>query len=156
MEELYKKLLELNSLLKAVKPTNPQPVGFHLPKIPAIRAPASPSMSAPGAAKDGKIPGMAPAGKKDPKKIAEQIKSGEMSTKTQKVMLKAHENGQWYLDEVEKASFRKPKDGDSKPLRFPDKPADHPYNKVKDEAIIPFDPKHVDLSKPPAKKKLDQ
>jgi hypothetical protein len=99
MEELYKKLLELNALMKAVMPTNPKPVGFSVPKLQGIKPPSIPSMKGPPTSKDGKIPGMAPAAKKDPRKIAEQIKEGSMSTKTQKVMLKFDKNGQWELTE---------------------------------------------------------
>jgi hypothetical protein len=99
MEELYKKLLELNALVKAIMPTNPKPVGFSVPKLQGLRPPAPSPMKVPGVAKDGKIPGLAPDGKKDPKKIAQQIKEGSMSTKTQKVMLKFDKNGQWSLDD---------------------------------------------------------
>ena len=97
MEELSKKLQQLTELLKALKPH--QSVLPAVPTIPAIKPPPPPSLKpSVKAGSSDKIPGMAPTGKKDPKKIAEQIKSGEMSTKTQKVMLKAHQNGQWYLD----------------------------------------------------------
>lgn len=98
MEQLFKKLLELNELVKAVK-ADSKPTGFTVPKLPAITPPAQPSMKpSASAAKEGKIPGMAPAGKKDPRKIAEQIKNGQLSNKSQKLMLKAHDNGQWYLE----------------------------------------------------------
>ena len=69
-----------------------------LPTIPAIKPPSPPSMT-PGAATAPKIAmGTGPNSKKDPKKVAQQIKDGSMSTKTQKVMLKADKNGQWYLE----------------------------------------------------------
>ena len=99
MEELIKKLTQLTELIKAVKAIKPaNPAGAKLPTLPPIRPPAPPSMTPSGSA-SAKIPGMAPGGKKDPKKIAEQIKNGSMSTKTQKVMLKA----QWSNEDVEKA-----------------------------------------------------
>jgi mRNA-degrading endonuclease RelE of RelBE toxin-antitoxin system len=47
-----------------------------------------------------KIPGIAPTSNKDPKKIAEQIKDGSMSTKTQKILLKWD---QWSDEDIEKA-----------------------------------------------------
>jgi hypothetical protein len=96
MDELFKKLTQLTDLLKAIKPPSVAK-GPSIPTIPAIKPPAPPSM-APKATATTKMPGMTPAGKKDPKKIAQQIKDGSMSTKTQKVMLKFDKNGQWSLE----------------------------------------------------------
>lgn len=49
--------------------------------------------------------GAGPDSKKDPKKVAQQIKDGSMSTKTQKVMLKADSvTGQWYLEPTDPSS----------------------------------------------------
>lgn len=95
MEELIKKLSQLTSLLKAIKkPSVGQ--GPSLPTMPGIKPPSPPSIT-PGKSASPKISsGTGPDSKKDPKKVAEQIKNGSMSTKTQKVMLKA-DTGQWYL-----------------------------------------------------------
>ena len=99
MDELIKKLTQLTDLLKAIK--QPSTVGSVIPTIPAIRPPAQPSLAPKSA--PAKIPGVAPSGKKDPKKIAQQIKDGSMSTKTQKVMLKTDKNGQWSLEDDSKS-----------------------------------------------------
>lgn len=96
MEELFKRLSKINDLIKAIKAIKAPT----LPTIPAPKPPAQPSLN-PGKAAAPKIStGSGPNSKKDPKKIAEQIKSGAMSTKTQKVMLKAD---QWSNDDIEKA-----------------------------------------------------
>lgn len=98
MEDLTKKLEKLNDLLKAIKKLNP-PVAPALPKLPTTSPPPPPSMKA----STGQAPkisnGEGPNSKKDPKKVAEQIKNGSMSTKTQKVMLKFEKNGQWSMTE---------------------------------------------------------
>lgn len=103
MEELSKKLEQLLDLLKTVKKI--QANSPALPTIPAPKPPAPPSMKV-SSAKAPKIgTGSGPDSKKDPKKIAEQIKNGSMSTKTQKVMLKADSvTGQWYLEPTDPAS----------------------------------------------------
>jgi hypothetical protein len=96
MESLLKKLTYLNELIKAIKPIKAP----SLPTIPAPKAPPQPGLN-PGKAAAPKIStGAGPDSKKDPKKVAEQIKSGAMSTKTQKIMLKAQ---QWSSDDIEKA-----------------------------------------------------
>lgn len=89
MEELFAKIEQLRDLVKAIKVA--QPV-FKAPVLPKINPPAQPSMTAPSASK--KIPGMNPDAKKDPKKIAEQIKSGAIR---KPAMIKADHNGQWRL-----------------------------------------------------------
>lgn len=103
MEELVKKLTQLNELIKAVRQN--KPVAPALPSIPAPKQPSPPPMT-PSTAKAPKIGvGEGPNSKKDPKKVAEQIKNGSMSTKTQKVMLKADSvTGQWYLEPTDPAS----------------------------------------------------
>lgn len=106
MEELVKKLEELSKAIKAVKKLNP-PTHMALPEVPslpAVKPPAPPSMT-PSATKAPKISnGEGPNSKKDPKKVAQQIKDGSMSTKTQKVMLKTAKNGQWSLEPTEPSS----------------------------------------------------
>ncbi len=95
-DSLVKKIEKLNDLMKALKQLN-KPTQPDLPKLPAIKAPPQPSMQ-PGSIKAPKMSsGAGPDSKKDPKKVAEQIKNGSMSTKTQKVMLKFDTNGQWSM-----------------------------------------------------------
>lgn len=103
MQSLVKKISELLSLLKAV---TPKQVGAPaIPQLPAIKPPASPSMKA--SVKATKLPGVSPDSKKDPRKVAQQIKDGSMSTKTQKIMFKSEEclkvdkNGQWTIEKAE-------------------------------------------------------
>lgn len=100
MEELLKNLIKINSLIKAIKAKslgNPP-----LPTIPGLKKPTPPSMT-PNI--PNKMPGVAPEAKKDPKKIAQQIKDGSMSTKTQKIMLKTAKNGQWTLESDPKSDI---------------------------------------------------
>lgn len=98
MDELVKKLEQLNDLLKAIKKLNP-PTAPALPKLPSASPPPPPPMKA----STGQAPkistGEGPNSKKDPKKVAEQIKNGSMSTKTQKIMLKFEKNGQWSMQD---------------------------------------------------------
>jgi hypothetical protein len=100
MEELVQKLKQLNELMKAVKQN--KPAAPALPSIPAPKQPSPPPMTPPATTAPKISAGQGPNSKKDPKKIAEQIKNGSMSTKTQKIMLKA--NGQWYLEPTDPAS----------------------------------------------------
>jgi hypothetical protein len=97
MEELVKKLEELNKAIKAAKKLNPQ-IAPKMPELPSIKAPPQPSMTPSSTAAPKIGTGEGPNSKKDPKKMAQQIKDGTMSTKTQKVMLKAAKNGQWTLE----------------------------------------------------------
>lgn len=103
MQSLVKKISELLSLLKAVTPK--QVVAPTIPQLPAIKPPTPPSMKA--SIKGTKLPGVSPDSKKDPRKVAQQIKDGSMSTKTQKLMFKAEEcikvdkNGQWTIEKTE-------------------------------------------------------
>lgn len=99
MEELAKKLTQLTELLKALKKPEANKPMHSLPKLPSIKPPPPPSMSPSKSAAPKIAIGSGPNSKKDPKKVAQQIKDGSMSTKTQKVMLKA----QWSDADVEKA-----------------------------------------------------
>jgi hypothetical protein len=102
MDELYKKLEELQKAIKAVKKLNP-PVAPKLPELPSIKAPPQPSMT-PASTTAPKIgAGKGPDSKKDPKKIAEQIKNGSMSTKGAKTLVAKADSqtGQWYLEPTE-------------------------------------------------------
>lgn len=107
MEELVKKLEELKKAIKAVKKLNP-PTHMSLPQVPslpAIKPPAPPSMTPPATTAPKISSGEGPNSKKDPKKVAQQIKDGSMSTKTAKVMLKTDKKtGQWSLEPTEPAS----------------------------------------------------
>ena len=100
MGNLAKKIAQLVDLLKAIKAPSAQkaPKAPSLPQLPKIKQPIQPSMT-PSKASTSKIgPGVGPDSKKDPKKVAQQIKDGSMSTKTQKVMFKS-DTGQWYLED---------------------------------------------------------
>lgn len=102
MEDLSKKLIQLQDLIKAIRSMKAQPSGIKppaLPELPSHKAPPKPSMT-PSVASAPKIgTGAGPNSKKDPKKVAQQIKDGSMSTKTQKVMLKSDD----WADSVAKA-----------------------------------------------------
>lgn len=91
MEELVKKIQELKELAKAV--VLKQQATHKVPVLPSIQPPAQPSMTASSAST--KIPGVNPDSKKDPKKIAEQIKSGAIRKPK---LIKGRANGQWALD----------------------------------------------------------
>jgi len=93
MEELIKKFQDLVDLIKAANTSAPAgPTHPPLPKIQAIRHPSAAPV------KPTKAPGMNPNSKKDPKKIAEQLKNGE-AQKMKMPLLKTHANGQWTLEE---------------------------------------------------------
>lgn len=103
MESLVKKIQQLLDLVKAV---TPKQVGAPaIPQLPVVKPPASPSMKA--SIKGTKLPGISPDSKKDPRKVAQQIKDGSISTKTQKLMFKGEEclkvdkNGQWSIEKSE-------------------------------------------------------
>lgn len=152
MESFRKKLQELRDILKAAKPSA-QSMHPELPKLPEIKPTPAPSISSGATLKTPKMPGINPGSKKDPRKVAEQLKQGKTQ---QKMMpkLEISKSGQWSLNEdIEKASFAdikpKPKADPSKPLRFPDLPEHHPFNRAKDSDIIPFNDSHVDITKPP-------
>lgn len=105
MEDLVKRLENLRDLLKAVKTKLNPPAMPKLPEIPSHRVPPQPSMTPKATAAPKIGPGTGPSSNKDPKKVAQQIKDGSMSTKTQKVMLKADSvTGQWYLEPTDPSS----------------------------------------------------
>lgn len=79
MEDFIKKLQELNDLLKAFNASTKTGM-MKLPKVPKQADPL-------------KLPGMgAPKSKKDPKKMAEQLKNVELKPK-----IKIAGNGQWMM-----------------------------------------------------------
>ena len=90
----YKKLIELNDLLKAFVPSAAPPA---LPALPSIEQPKPPKLRTPS--KQTKLPGVAPKTKKDPKKIAEQIRNPTQRKQTLEV-LKFDKNGQWSLEKA--------------------------------------------------------
>jgi len=96
MEELFKIIGNLNRLIKSLKEASKIPT---IPAIPTVKGIAAPSMTP--KATNTKIPGANTDSKKDPRKIAQQIKDGSMSTKTQKIMFKT--STQWDDKDVEKA-----------------------------------------------------
>lgn len=103
MQSLFKKISELLNLLKAV---TPKQVGAPaIPQLPVVKPPAPPPMKA--SVSGTKMPGISPDSKKDPRKVAQQIKDGSISTKTQKLMFKGEEclkvdkNGQWAIEKSE-------------------------------------------------------
>lgn len=98
MDQMQDKIDELIKALKQSKNIiSPAP----LATIPALKPIKAPSMVV-SSTSNPKLPAPAPDAKKDPKKIAQQIRDGAMSTKTQKIMLKSETlhispNGQWTL-----------------------------------------------------------
>lgn len=107
MEDLAKKLEQLKELIKALKVQSKlnAPTAPKMPSLPALKAPPQPTMTPSKAAAPKIGIGSGPNSKKDPKKVAQQIKDGSMSTKTQKVMLKADSvTGQWYLEPTDPSS----------------------------------------------------
>lgn len=102
--DLDNKIDELFELLKATKKTLVPMPKSPIPSVPPIKPVKPPSM-VPSQTAAAKLPGLAPDAKKNPKKIAQQIKDGSMSTKTQKVMFKNEtisfaKNGQWSLQDI--------------------------------------------------------
>lgn len=99
MEELEKKLTQLKELIKAIRetksPAAPASSMPSIPKLPGHKPLSVPSMT-PSKGISPKIgTGQGPDSKKDPRKVAQQIKDGSMSTKTP--MLKFEKNGQWSM-----------------------------------------------------------
>jgi len=93
MDDLFKKLEELNKLLKSFVPKTVQPAPIaELPKIKEIKPI---SVKAPNPPQP-KLPGIAPPSKKDPKKVAEQIRNGQVRAETLNA-LKRSNNDQWSL-----------------------------------------------------------
>ena len=109
MESFLKTLQELRDLLKASKPKAPvAPKQMHpeLPKVPEIKPIPAPSNSASANPQGQKMPGISPGSKKDPVKVAQQIKQGK-SQKQAMPLLKIDHNGQWSLDKDEKHPYGK-------------------------------------------------
>lgn len=87
MESLFKKLNELEDLLKQTSAT------LKLPKLPSMPKPTGmPTISKPPSLK---TPGVSPVSKKDPVKIAQQLKNPK-ETKP-KTSLKISKLGQWSM-----------------------------------------------------------
>lgn len=87
MEELFKKVQELNTLVKAMK------MSPNTPKIPKPDMPAQ----------QYEVPNTGPTSKKDPVKVAQQIKDGKVrennikTAKENKGKLNMNRLGQWSL-----------------------------------------------------------
>jgi len=80
MEKFFKKLNELDDLLKEFKASIATPtISSGMPKPPKVKG-------------ETKIPGMTPNSKKDPKKVAEQLKNPDLKPK-----IKLARNGQWSM-----------------------------------------------------------
>jgi hypothetical protein len=88
MSDLYDKIEQLRKALTSFKSKSQQNS-----LVPALTMPSVKPLSMPsaGAAKPIELPGAAPKSKKDPKKIAEQIKSGKMTSAPKMDILKAEE-----------------------------------------------------------------
>ena len=105
MDPLFKKLKELSDLIKkltpSVKPVDPAP----LPELPKIKQMGVTSMAPPAMPKTPKMPGMNPKTKKDPKKVAQQIKQGHVKTQALE-MLMFNEAGQWDIAKNEDTTVK--------------------------------------------------
>jgi hypothetical protein len=102
MEDLLSKIDNLIEVLKKANDFGNLSILPKMPEMPKIK-PIN-SVKVKTSKKTSKLPNIAPDAKKDPKKIAQQIKDGSMTTRTQKLMLKSgdlayRENGQWYFVE---------------------------------------------------------
>ena len=88
---------KLQELLKAIK-SQARPMHPPLPKLPEIKPVATPSSggSAGGGSKIPKMPGISPGDKKDPVKVAQQLKQGKTQKKVMP-LLKVDKNGQWSI-----------------------------------------------------------
>jgi hypothetical protein len=92
MQDLIEKIEQLRKALGAMKPKKDT-------LVPALSLPAVKPLSisaSGGSAKPAKLPGVAPASGKDPKKMAEQLKNPR-PTKPKVEILKTDKNGQWSL-----------------------------------------------------------
>ena len=83
MDKLFKKVEELDTLLKQFQ------ASIKMPKPPSIKPP-----------KGVKMPGIAPGSKKDPTKVAQQLKNPRPK-KPKMEMLKFDKCGQWSLHKKE-------------------------------------------------------
>lgn len=104
MDELYKRLLKINSLIKAIVPKikegqmNPSikmPKAPEAPKGASSMMPKLPNIKT--ANTSSKLPGLMPASAKDPKKVAQQLKNKSVKPSTSMEMIKFEDNGQWNL-----------------------------------------------------------
>ena len=95
MDELLKKVQELNTLVKAMKIAPKMPTVS--PKAPKISKPDMPSQQ-------HEVPNSGPTSQKDPVKVAEQIKDGKIrennikTAKKNKGKLNMNKLGQWSLN----------------------------------------------------------
>jgi hypothetical protein len=94
MQDLIEKIEELKKALGAMKPKENTLVPAL--SLPAVK-PLSISASSGGSVKPPKLPGVAAASGKDPKKMAEQLKNPR-PTKPKVEVLKTDKNGQWSLN----------------------------------------------------------
>lgn len=94
MQDLIEKIEQLKKALAAMKPKKDTLVpALSLPSVKPLSVSSSPGSSA----KAPKLPGVAPASGKDPKKMAEQLKNPRPK-KAKVEILKTDKNGQWSLD----------------------------------------------------------
>ena len=70
-----------------------------MPQLPQIKQPPMTTQTV-SSSQVTKLPGLAPKNMKDPKKVAQQLKNGEVRAQTLD-MLKFNENGQWSLHKVD-------------------------------------------------------
>ena len=99
MQDLLDKLEELKKALLSTKADAKSSL------VPAVKTPTLKpiSMSSKAAApKPVKMPGVSPSSNKDPAKVAQQLKNPKPMKPKIEVM-KTDKNGQWSLEEVEKA-----------------------------------------------------
>lgn len=94
MQDLVNKIEELKKALSAMKPKS---AGASL--VPALQPPTLKPLSVKSTvpAAPQKLPGVAPASGKDPKKMAEQLKNPRPK-KPKIEVLKVEKNGQWSLE----------------------------------------------------------
>jgi hypothetical protein len=96
MDKLRDKLEELLKNLAAMKPKSAGQSLVPALKMPSVK-PLSISSAGASTASKSKLPGVAPASGKDPKKMAEQLKNPKPA-KPKIEILKVEKNGQWSLD----------------------------------------------------------
>lgn len=96
MQDLIAKIEELRKGLAAMKPKSAANSLVPAIKPPTIKPLSVPSASGAAAPKP-KLPGVAPASTKDPKKMAEQLKNPRPK-KPKIEVLKVEKNGQWSLE----------------------------------------------------------
>jgi hypothetical protein len=99
MDPLIKKLKHIEDLLKAFKPMMLKPKNNTLPQLPQVPSIKPMTTTAP-VPKAASLPKISPQSNKDPRKVAEQIKSGQQKKMNmpKMEMLKVADNGQWSLE----------------------------------------------------------